>query len=975
VGGDIEYRLLGAVGVWEDGQQQASLTAQQRSVLAALLLEPGRDVSLDRFTSLLWSEEPPRSARNILQISISKLRRALPASHQAALRTTATGYRLEVDHHRVDLHRFRELTARARTLPAAEASPLLHAALRLWRGQALADVTPTTLSDALAASLNEERLTAVERCAAVDLRLGAHHEVAAELSLLVAEHPLRERLAGLLMTALHRCGRRAEALAVFHQVRDRFAEELGVDPGEDLQRTFQDILNDRDAAPEPSPAPAIPPPAQLPGMVADFTGRDALAAELAHELRMTGKHATTVAAVAGIGGVGKTTLVVGVAHAVREHFPDGQLYVDLQGATRTPTHPEEVLGSFLRALGTPDDSIPQGAAERSALYRSLLDSRRVLILLDNARDAAQVRPLLPGTDGCATLVTSRHRMVDLAGARLFDLDVMGPEEALTLFTRIVGEERAGVERNASMDVVGACGFLPLAIRIAASRLASRRTWTVSDLARKLSDERRRLDELQIGDQGVRASFELGYGQLDTGQARAFRLLSLPDGPDVSLDAAAALLDCDHEAAEAVVESLVDASLLESASRGRYRFHNLVRLFARDRAEREDRGATREAALTRLLDFYLSTTARVYALQRPGARLVAHLAETVRPGIDFASRKSAVDWLFTEAGSLLPLAQQCTDSSRLRKAADLLLAAKDLMESGAFAAPYERTCYALLDTSMATGDSRAEARVRMALSSASDMAGRFDSGYEHARQALLLGREVNDTVSVSEGANACGLIALQQDRHADAERYLMIALEAYREDGDLPGEASILACLSSLNLRTHRTEAAVQLAQETVEILRRFGSPLRLANGQYTLAVALSVDGQHAAAISLLNQSLASFRSSRQRLWEGLTLYRLAEAHLRAEEPSEAVRLAEQSLAQLRSGAGLWRRACVLVVLGKALDAMGIGDRARACWEQALEIFEERDSPERSEVRGLLAGTGPPAAAPTPYSPFSNPSDD
>lgn len=398
-------------------------------------------------------------------------------------------------------------------------------------------------------------------------------------------------------------------------------------------------------------------PQQLPATVADFTGRAAFVTELGDQLATAEGSVMAVSALTGIGGVGKTTLAVHVAHAARDHFPDGQLYVDLQGAGHNPSEPVAVLGAFLRALGTPDASIPDGLEERSALFRSILAGRRVLTLLDNARDASQIRPLLPGT-GCAALITSRARMIDLAGAHLVDLDVMSPEEALALFTRIVGEERVTSERQAAMAVVGACGFLPLAIRIAASRLAARRTWTVSILARKLGDERRRLDELRAGDLAVKATFELGYKQLEPAQARAFRLLGLADGPDISLTAAAAALDMDTEDTEELLESLVDSSLLESAAPGRYRYHDLVRLYARACAERDEHPPSeRDLAISRLLDFYLATAARMYALERPGDRLIDHMEATNYPGLVFADRAAALEWLFNEAGCLLACARQ------------------------------------------------------------------------------------------------------------------------------------------------------------------------------------------------------------------------------------------------------------------------------------------------------------------------------
>lgn len=403
-----------------------------------------------------------------------------------------------------------------------------------------------------------------------------------------------------------------------------------------------------------------------------------------------------------------------------------------------------MLGAFLRALGTADSAIPDSLDERAALYRSTLDGRRILVLLDNAHDAAQIRPLLPGTAGCAALVTSRVRMVDLAGAHLVDLDVMSPEEALQLFTRIVGEERVGSEREAALDVVAACGFLPLAIRIAASRLAARRTWTVSVLAAKLADERRRLDELQAGDLAVKATFELGYGQLEPAQARAFRLLGLADGPDISLAAAAALLNLEAHAAEDVLESLVDTSLLESAAPGRYRYHDLVRLYARACAERDEQPPEeRELALSRLLDFYLATAAGVYALERPGDRLVDHLEPTQYEGLSFADRHSALDWLYAEATNLLACVCQSSGPASLRRAVDLLYAALDLGESGANSKQYEASAITIREAARTCGDPRAEGRAVMSLANVHQLAGRFDHADREAQEAMRLADTVHD----------------------------------------------------------------------------------------------------------------------------------------------------------------------------------------------------------------------------------------
>ncbi len=326
-------------------------------------------------------------------------------------------------------------------------------------------------------------------------------------------------------------------------------------------------------------------------------------------------------------------------------------------------------------------------------------------------------------------------MVDLAGAHLVDLDVMSPEEALLLFTRIVGEERVTSEREAALDVVAACGFLPLAIRIAASRLAARRTWTVSTLAAKLADERRRLDELQAGDLAVKATFELGYGQLEPAQARAFRLLGLADGPDLSLAAAAAVLDLPLDETEDLLESLVDTSLVESAAPGRYRYHDLVRLYARACAERDEQPpGEREAAMSRLLDFYLASAARVYAIERPGDRTVDHLEVTEHAGQDFGDDTKALDWLHAEAACILACVQQSLGPSTLRRAVDLLLASKDLAESGASSLRYESATCAARDAAAALQDAHAEGRARVTLSQVRGNTGRFDEAAPEADRA-------------------------------------------------------------------------------------------------------------------------------------------------------------------------------------------------------------------------------------------------
>ncbi|MGX1853263.1 BTAD domain-containing putative transcriptional regulator [Streptomyces sp. NPDC055299] len=969
----LRFTVLGPVRAWRGTTPLAAGSPQQRALLAALLLRGGRTATAPELVDALWGDEPPHAALAALRTYASRLRKALGADADALVSESGgyairpvNGRALDLDHDRAEQYAAEAEKAKA-SGDRGRARELLDSALALWDGEPLAGLAGP-YAETQRTRLDEWRLSLTETRLELILESGRHTDVVSELTALTAAHPLRERLRELLMLALYRSGRQAEALAVYADTRRLLADELGVDPCASLSDLHQRILRadtDLDAPPVTSDGPGttdqvIVRPQQLPATVADFTGRTTFVCELGAQLATAEGSVMAVSALTGIGGVGKTTLAVHVAHSAREHFPDGQLYVDLQGAGQTPSEPEAVLGAFLRSLGTPDSSIPDGLEERSALYRSTLAGRRVLTLLDNARDAAQIRPLLPGTEGCAALITSRARMIDLAGAHLIDLDVMSPEEAMNLFTRIVGEERVSSERKAVMAVVGACGFLPLAIRIAASRLAARRTWTVSILARKLADERRRLDELRAGDLAVKATFELGYGQLEPQQARAFRLLGLAEGPDISLAAAAAILDLDADAAEELLESLVDTSLLESAAPGRYRYHDLVRLYARDCAERDEQPPSeRTAALSRLLDFYSATAANMYVLERPGDRLVDHMEATTFPGLEFTDRTTALEWLFSEAGCLLACARQCGGPATLRRAVDLILLTKDLAESGADALQYEQANISLLAAAQEAGDQHAQARSHTALTYVRTLAGRLDEADENAKSAMLLGMAAEDPFSSSYAPNDRAIIANSQRRHDDAEAYLRQALTAFRADRNWQSEASALCNLSRVHLDTGRVGSAIQLAEEGIAIYRRVGAKRRLANGMYALALAYTRANRLVEAAEQLGAALAIFQDSRQRFWEGMTNFRLAELDLAARRPAAAANHAEQALAALRGIGGESRRASVLTTLGRALNDIGHTDRARVCWQEALAMFERVGSPDSTTVEALLA---PPVVA-------------
>ncbi|MFX4293124.1 BTAD domain-containing putative transcriptional regulator [Streptomyces bohaiensis] len=956
----LRFTVLGPVLVHDGATALAAGTPQQRALLAELLLRRGRPATAAELLAAIWGVDAPTHALATLRTYASRLRKTL-GDRSTALVSEAGGYALRLGP--ADTVDLAEVDALVRAAEQADeqgdptrAHRLYGEAVEWWEGEPLAGI-PGPAAERHRDRLAERLLTVREARLEAALRAGLHAESVSELTALTSAHPLRERLRELLMLALYRGGRQAEALAVYADGRRILIDELGVEPRAELAELHRRILAaDEALAPEPQPdraAEAAVEPRQLPAAVGDFTGRQSMVRELGDRLASAGGSVMAVSALAGIGGVGKTTLAVHVAHAARDHFPEGQLYVDLRGESAGPADPAAVLAGFLRALGAPEATIPEGIDERAALYRSLLDRRRVLVLLDNARDAAQIRPLLPGAPSCAALVTSRVRMVDLAGAHLVDLDVMSPEEAIELFAKIVGGERVHAEREAAMDTVAACGFLPLAIRIAAARLAARRTWTVAALARRLSDERRRLDELTAGDLAVKATFELGYGQLAPAQRRIFRLLGLAEGHDISLHAAAALLDEEPDRAEELLESLVDTSLVESAAPGRYRMHDLVRLFARACAERDEQPPVREAALARLLDFHLATAKRVFAMERPGDSTIEHLTATDRPGLDFPHPDAALDWLFTEAESLLTTARLAARGATLRAAVDTLIAAKDLAESGAYALHYERCARAVLAAAREAGDGTAEGRAGISLAHSHRMAGRIDEADTESAAVLALPRCTADPVTVANAHNDRAIIALYREELGPAEDHLRAALAAFRADRNRSGEASALSNMSRVHLGAGRLESAVSLAEEAFRAYRRLGATLRLANARYALGMALTAAGSHDRALDELSTALAEFNSNRQQIWQGMTTFRLAELRRARKEPAEAAALAEQALGLLEHVGGEWRRANVLSLLGHALHDSGQDDRAQVCWRNALRLYEGAGRPEAAEMRRLV----------------------
>ncbi|MFC4057129.1 BTAD domain-containing putative transcriptional regulator [Planomonospora corallina] len=1038
--GGLRFAVLGPVQAWRDGAELDLGTPLQRSIIAMLLLREGRAVTPAEMIDGVWGEDAPPRALGALRTYVSRLRAVLepersPRTPPGLLTSVGRGYALRLGGARLDLTRFESGTREAESARRAGdprgAADRLRACLALCTGEPLAGAVGP-YAEHQRGRLAEQRMTALETLMDLDLELGRHAEVVSELVALTGDHPLRERFRAQLMLAYYRCGRQADALAVFTDIRQALIDELGVDPGPDLAALHQRILSGdpalaapaepvrlRPAPPEPAPAapapeggafepPELPRPAQLPAAVNDFTGRRQIIERLHAVLspsdgakdgtaggavpgQATGAAGGTaggavpgaaigtvpgqatgaaigavpdtgrvpVAAISGIGGVGKTTLAVHVAHAMQDRFPDGQLYADLRGYGDEPTTPESALAAFLRALGLPPDVIPDGLAERSALFRSLLAERRILLLLDNARDAAQVAPLLPGAAGCAALVTSRHKLADLPGARLIDLDVMEPDEALALFSAVAGPERVDSERAAAMDVVAACGFLPLAVRIVAARLAARPTWTVASLVPRLADERRRLDEMRVGNLTVESTFALGYGQLTEAQARAFRLLSLPGGPDISVSAASAVLGLDPTEAEDLLESLVDASLLEAPAPGRYRFHDLLKLFARRIAERGS-GAVPDAgegarALRRLLCFHLASARSAHRLAYEGSTVADQLAVS-GSGHDFSSADEAVTWLTVEAENLFASISQAAagarDAASLLPAADLLLAMEPLLESGSHVREFDLRIREVLAAARRLEAPSCELRCRYLNGRLLFGANRLAEA-EREFLAVLELAERGDRIVTGEALNALAVVVGRQRRHVEALSWFDAARKAFREIGASGGEALTLSYSARDHLFLNQPEEAIAAAEQGLAIFSEIGSAAGTARARYHLGIVLSRVGRLNEAVHHHAECLAFFRTGHQRVWEQRVCARLAETLIAAERFADAVRHAEQALTVSREIGHPYGEAQALWVLGRALSGLGEAGRSRSCLVRAHDLFSVLGAPEAGDLRALL----------------------
>ncbi|WP_436757164.1 BTAD domain-containing putative transcriptional regulator [Streptosporangium sp. V21-05] len=969
----MELRLLGPIEVLSDGRQVPLGGGKPRALLAALLLTPGRAVTVERLMEAIWRDDPPRSARKILQTYVSSLRRAFAgAGLPEVIFSHRVGYSAEIPPGSLDKDVFERLAEQGRRAARdgshQEAADLFRAALALWRGPALGGSGDTYLY-AEAARLEELRLTLIEERIAAELATGPSECLVDELTELTAAYPVRERLRRDLMVALYRAGRQVDALAVYQQGRQVLVEELGIEPGPELRRVHESILRSDPALLEAAGRPA--PPRQLPSPPPDFTAREEEIAELRD--RLVTPDAMPVCVIFGPGGVGKSTLALRAAHEIAHFYPDGQLHVELRGTTEAPADPREVLGRLLRDLGS---GTPPGTLEEcAARYRTLLAGRRKLIMLEDAATEQQVRPLLPGAPGCGVVVTSRNRLAGLAGATVLTLGVLPDQAALRFLGQVAGPERVATDPDAAERIVRRCGGLPLALRIAGARLASRHRWPVARLADRLDDEQRRLDELAAGDQEVRAGIALSYDLLPPEAGTALRRLGLLGLPYFPVWVVAAAMETGLDEAERVLDHLVDTSLAnavdtDAAGRARYRLHDLVRLFARERACAEEPERERTAVVRRVLGGWLWLIEQLGEAVPTGAipmRAPLGLARPVDREVLRMVLAAPHDWFRGEEEALIPAVELAAAMDLDDIAVQLAAALSSVAFEGSqyifdnpFAA-WHRTHEAALAAARRRGNALGEATLLAGLGHLYYERDHYAQSREYLGRALSLFRLARDARGEATTLAALGAACREQGHLSEALHFLGEAGRRWTDLADPAALAHVRRLSGSVRLERgdYRATwddltAALALYQETGN---RRGEGLTLRS----MSLYHRARGELARSEKLCEQASAIFRELGDRLMGAYCERSLAKIWVRLGRFDQARRALEQALAMTRTLGDRWGEACTLRTLGeldlaegRLRQAKGHLTRSLALWETlSAHLFRARTMRDLARVHGAL----------------------
>jgi DNA-binding SARP family transcriptional activator len=997
----VRLRMLGPLEVWADGAWTPVRADKQRALLAILVLHRGQAVDRHRLIDALWDGQPPQSAARLLPHYVWRLRALLPGDGACELRAVPGGYLLAVDEADVDGAWFGVLVEEARaaagTADVDRAAELLDSALALWRGPALADVRSLHAVDAAAQRLDELRVTAREQLAELWLAQGRYADALAALEELTAAEPYRERSWRLLMLALHRAGRRPEALAAYQRLWRVWTDELGIEPGRELRELHQVLLADSaelhaaepagvEAVPDAVPRPGSdrqPRPAQLPAAPADFTGRAAEVADLVDALRAGGLAGATVF---GPGGTGKTALAVRVGHLMRPAFPDGQLFVDLRGAQGRPAEPARVLAQFLRALGLAASAVPDSVDERAAMLRSVLADRRVLLLLDNAADETQVRPLLPPA-GCAVLVTSRRPLAGLEGFASRRLDVLDPAEATELLGRIAGAARVRAEPADAGRIVTLCGALPLAVRTAGARLAARPHWSLATFVGRLADERRRLDELRAGDLAVRASLGLSYRTLRAAERDALRVAALAPAGDFAAWLIAAGCDVPEPDAEELAETLVDAQLLgpaglDVAGQARYRLHDLTRVYVLERLAAEERAGWRTAVQRRYLQAcvalavhgVLSADDRVRGLD-PAPEVPSRHAGTAA-----LVERDPFAWYDAEHAVLAGAVDQATEHRFGVPAWRLAHALAPFFEARAAWDDWHHTHEVARREARATGQRDGQAAVLSGLGRLELDRGRIEQamlllraaeqlcrslglkpllaevlqrlgqgsqhlvrhqeGIEYMSEALTIAESMGDRVLRSEALRGFGWAHQIAGRLDEAQQYFSSAIAAVagtRSRHQLPW---LLSDLARVHRDAGRYDVAAAYFERAIAVAEGSGDRRAALHAMYAHGEARRLAGDLETARAVLEAALARAGELRDDHAESLTLRRLGGTYTDLARYQEARACLSRALELARSRGRSQLAAVILLDLGTALARAGAAGEAGRVLEESIAVFRE-----------------------------------
>ncbi|MFE2234228.1 BTAD domain-containing putative transcriptional regulator [Streptomyces sp. NPDC059442] len=1037
----MELSLLGPLELAREGVVFGLGGPRQRTVLAVLALHANRVTPREQLVDAVWGEAPPETARTQVQSAVSALRKAFArAGRPDAITTLASGYRLALADGELDLRRFERLVAEARGHAAAgrpeRATTVFRSALALWRGPALLGLEGELVRQG-ATLLDEQRLSVVEELARLDLSLGRHAEITGELLALTAQEPLREGLHASLILALHRSGRTAEALDAFRRTRAVFVRELGIEPGRELQELETAILRAdpaldlrRPAAPggtthggsgsadapyaaADSPlsgvtathsvaaVPAGPSarPEQLPSDLPDFTGRAEFLAEISEFLSGGGDgafrpgEAVRIAGISGQDGIGKTSLAIHAAHALRDAFPDGRLFANLGGESGREVT-AGVLARFLRALGVPGHAIPEDADERRTLYRSLLAGRRVLIVLDEVGDEAVARELLPGDAHCGVLVTGRYRLTGLPGIRQINLDLFDPELSVELLTRIAGVERVTGQLPAALELAQFCGGLPLALRVVGARLACRPHWPLDRLVRRFRDEASRLDEFDYCGMEVRSHIALAYRALDPEPQRLFRLLALVEGGDFASWTAASLLDCDLVTADDIVEELVHSQLLDVLPREgrppRYRFHELIRVYAKEELRATETPEQRRAALGRALASWTALAEEAHRREHGGPFGVPHGTAARRP-LPGPLTDRLLDvpalWWEEEHEALVAAVRQAAELGLDDLCRDLAATCAIRFASQGRCEDWSDTAHAALTVSEAAGNRRGTAVSTYSLGALALFRYRLDEAARLLGAARDTFRELADAQGEGLAGNLLATVDRLGGRHPESLAGHAAAAALLRRAGDPVGEALALAGGAALHREADETGTARSMLTTALALTREAGSAAAEGHVVRELGELSLQTGETELAQQAFALALRVGRAGRDRTAEGHALLGTGTCHARAGrgEQAEAVLLQALTLAR-RTGDRLTEGRACLGLGRSALDA-GAPTAALAHLTAARDVFAALAMPlwqgraasalldlhaatldtptalgEASAAARLLAGHGSPASA-------------